>query len=350
MRAALYDGRGVGLAELPDPVAGPGQVVVRVSAAGLCHSDLTLMGRDPSVHPFPLPLVLGHEIAGVVEEVGPGVPSRRETQVGAPVVVHGPWGCGLCRACVDGRENHCPTARSEGVFPPGLGAPGGLADLVVVPDARHLVSADGLDAAQAAPLPDAGATSLHAVRSVQPALSPGSTAVVVGAGGLGHVALQLLNTLTAARVVAVDTSPAARALAAELGAHEVLDPAAADAADRVRALTRGQGAEVVLDFVASAATLPAARSMLTSGGRLVLVGVGTETLDVAVTTMPLGAVVHTPYWAARQDLVDVVALAREGRLQIRTREWPLSEVTAAYAALADGAVTGRPVVRPEASR
>src|SRR4051794_35480974 len=161
MRAVQLGADGIRLAEVAEPVPGPGQVVLDVLAAGLCHSDLTLAGRDPSSHPFDLPIVLGHEIAGVVSKAGAGVNAVAE---GDLVAVYGPWGCGECRTCRAGAENHCLNAASRGIRPPGLGAPGGLAERVLIPQPRHLVRLDGVDPVQAAPLADAGLTAYHAIR------------------------------------------------------------------------------------------------------------------------------------------------------------------------------------------
>lgn len=346
MRAWRFDGHDLSLVDTPVPAVPPGGALVRVDAAGLCHSDVTLMGRPPETHPFSLPLVLGHEIAGTVIEVGAGAKGGH-VRVGDPVVVYGPWGCGTCRPCLTGHENHCRSAREVGVLPPGLGADGGLAEVVAVPNVRHLVPTRGLHAAQAAPATDAGLTAYHAVRRVLPACAPGSVAVVVGVGGLGHVALQVLRELTSATVVALDVSADARWLAGELGAHMVIDPAADDALDAVRDLTEGSGAEVVLDFVANRHTLSTSVASLARGGQLALVGVSGDTLPVSISTMPLGATLHTPYWGSRQDLEDVLSLARAGRLTMRVEEIDMEEVTDAYDRLSAGEVVGRAVVRPQ---
>ncbi|GGO75113.1 NAD(P)-dependent alcohol dehydrogenase [Nocardioides deserti] len=343
MRAWEYDGQKVTLVERPAPVPGPGQVVLDVTAAGLCHSDLTLTGRPAESHPFPLPLVLGHEVAGTVRELGEGITGLA---VGDPVVVHGPWGCGECRRCWAGEENLCPRAARERIFPVGLGADGGLAEQLLVPSARHLVRADGIDPVQAAPLTDAGLTAFNAVRLCRPAMAEGSTVLVLGVGGLGHLALQLVKHLTPARVVAVDVSPAARDLAARLGADVVLDPTAAPVAEEVRALTGGDGADVVMDFVASELTLSDAVVCLAPGGELCVVGVGAATVPVAVKTMPLGSTVRTPYWGPRGDLEEVLALSRQGALEVHTTEFPLAEADRAYELMRTGGLVGRAVVRP----
>ena len=180
------------LVEVPEPTAGPGQVVVRIGGAGACHSDIHLMrDYDLGMLPWDPPFTLGHENAGWVHELGAGVVGLELDQ---PVAVYGPWGCGACERCRLGLENYCedlssaPVPRGGG----GLGLDGGMAELMLVPDARHLVPLpDGLSPVAASPYIDAGLTSYHAVRRALPKLIPGSTALVIGVGGLGHLAVQI---------------------------------------------------------------------------------------------------------------------------------------------------------------
>src|SRR3954463_10663527 len=170
--------------EIPTPEPGPGQIRLRVTAAGLCHSDSFIMGLPADKYAYGLPLTLGHEGAGVVDALGDGVSG---VAVGEPVAVYGPWGCGLCHACARGAENYCPRAAQLGIQPPGLGAPGALAEYMLVDDVRHLVPLGDLDPVATVPLTGAGLPPSHAIVSSLGALSAGSTAVVIGAGGLGHV-------------------------------------------------------------------------------------------------------------------------------------------------------------------
>ncbi|HEX7460003.1 MAG TPA: alcohol dehydrogenase catalytic domain-containing protein, partial [Acidimicrobiales bacterium] len=207
------------LVEVDDPIPGPGQVVVRIGGAGACHSDLHLMREfESGLLPWGPPFTLGHENAGWVHALGAGVTGL---EVGQPVAVYGPWGCGACPRCQLGMENYCerPDLTPAPMGGGGLGRDGGMADLMLVPSARLLVPLpDGLEPVTAAPLTDAGLTPYHAVRRSWEKLPPGSTAVVIGVGGLGHLAVQILKATTAARVVAVDTREEARALAGNEGA------------------------------------------------------------------------------------------------------------------------------------
>jgi len=204
--------------EVPEPHAGPGQVVVRVAGSGLCHTDLTVRSRDRNHWgDEPPPFTLGHEIAGWIEEVGTGV---TRFQRGDTVAVNPSWAsCGRCHLCRSGEENHC--LYQKAIRAPGVGYDGGHAPYVLVPEARFLVPIGDLDPIKAAPLTDAGITTYSAIKSALPGIWPGSTAVVIGVGGLGIYAVQFLRLLTGARIVAVDSTDARLKLARQYGADDV---------------------------------------------------------------------------------------------------------------------------------
>lgn len=344
MRAVQYRAIGAApeLVEVPTPEPGPGQVRLRVTAAGLCHSDWFLMGLPAEQYVYGLPLTLGHEAAGVVDKLGPGASG---VAVGDSVAVYGPWGCGRCHACVQGREDYCPNAGALGIAPPGLGAPGAMADYMIVDDPRHLVPLDGLDPVDCVSLTDAGLTPYHAIRSSQNTLWPGSTAVVIGVGGLGHVAVQILRAISAATVVAVDIDDEKLALATEVGAHHTVR-SDADAASRIRELTAGNGAEAVFDFVGAAGTLQLARDVVAIDGDVQIVGIGGATLPTGFFSTPFGAWVRAPYWGSRSELLEVLDLARSGAVRVHVERFTLDEAPEAYRLLHEGGIRGRAVVVP----
>jgi alcohol dehydrogenase, propanol-preferring len=189
------------LCDVPVPDPGPGQVLVRVAAAGACHSDLHVMEFPAGVVPWRPPFTLGHENAGWVAATGAGVTGLRE---GDAVAVYGPWGCGRCKPCRVSAENLCERYAEIGARGGGLGRDGGMAEFLLVPDARYLMPLEALDPVDATPLTDAGLTPYHAVKQALPVLGPDATAAVIGVGGLGHLAVQILRAITAARVVALD--------------------------------------------------------------------------------------------------------------------------------------------------
>ncbi|MBY8874766.1 NAD(P)-dependent alcohol dehydrogenase [Micromonospora sp. PLK6-60] len=334
------------LVDVPQPEPGPGQVVVKVGGAGACHSDLHLMHDfEAGAVPWNPPFTLGHENAGWVHALGPGVTGP---EVGQPVAVYGPWGCGSCARCRVGMDTYCENPAGAPVpgGGGGLGLDGGMAEYLLVPDARHLVPLpEGLDPVHAAPLTDAGLTPYHAIRRSWPKLAPGNTALVIGVGGLGHVGVQILKATTAARVIAVDTRDDALTLAREYGADLTLRPDE-DAADRIRAATGGRGADVVLDFVGADATLKLGVSVARTMGDLTIVGLGGGTLPVSFFGVPYEVSIQTVYWGSRPELIEVLDLGARGLVRPKITTFGLDEAVSAYHQLRDGTLEGRAVIVP----
>jgi propanol-preferring alcohol dehydrogenase len=326
--------------EVPEP--GPGQVLIKVGGAGACHSDLHLMEWPEGTLPVETPFTLGHENAGWVEALGPGVEGL---EIGEAVAVYGPWGCGRCRACRLSRENYCERQVEIGAMGGGLGLDGGMAEYMLVPSPRLLVPLGDLDPREAAPLSDAALTPYHAIKGSLHLLHPGSTAVVIGVGGLGHMAVQILAALSPARIVAVDVSAEKLALAREAGAAETL---ASDEAtpDAIRELTGGRGAELVLDIVGADATIELGRQALGYEGRLVVIGLAGGKLTYEWSALPWGAQLTTTYWGTAVELMEVLELARQGKIRARTERFPLDAAEEAYARLREGRIEGRAVICP----
>ncbi len=329
------------LVDVDQPQPGPGQVVIKVGGAGACHSDIHILYELPGegATPWKLPFTLGHESAGWVHAVGSGVTGL---DVGQAVAVHGAWGCGICSRCRAGVENYCESPVPQG----GLGTDGGMAEFLLVPAARHLVPLpDGLDPAAAAPLTDAGLTPYHAIRRSGPKLGPTATAVVIGIGGLGHMAVQILKATTAARVVAVDTKEEALDLARSLGADHVVAPGES-AAREIRGRTDGRGADVVLDFVGSDATLQLGVAASRPLGDLTIVGIAGGSLPLGFFSVPYEVSMQTVYWGSRSELVELLDLAARGLVHAEMTIFPLEKAPEAYRALHDGTLSGRAVIVP----
>ena len=331
------------LREVPVPEPGPGQVLVKVGGAGACHSDLHLM-EAPAERLPELPLTLGHENAGWVEKLGPGATGFAP---GDPVIVYGPWGCGLCANCREGRENYCETTGGLGG---GLGGGhhGGMAEYLLVPATRFLIPLGTLDPRDAAPLADAGLTSYHAVKRSLHLLGPGSTAVVIGAGGLGQMAIQILRALSAATtVVAVDTAADKLETAKRMGADEAL-LSGDEAVTRIKDMTRGQGAELVLDMVGVDPTLRMAAQVARVLGHLTIVGLGSGALPVNFSSPPHECSVASPYWGSIPELMEVITLAQQQKIKMLVEHFPLERAGEAYQLLHDGKIQGRAVITPHA--
>ncbi|WP_280456748.1 NAD(P)-dependent alcohol dehydrogenase [Nocardia carnea] len=331
--------------EVPTPEPGPGELLLRVGASGICHSDLHVLHLPFKVRDEPL--ILGHEIAGTIAAMGDQVEGRTHGERG---IVYLCWSCGHCPECTSGNENVCRTAGRVAMPPcPGLGPDGGMAEYIAVP-ASSFVPIGDMDFVAAAPLADAALTSYHAIRGARDQLYPGSTAVVIGAGGLGHVGIQILRAVTATRIVAVDTDPGKRELAVECGAHEAL-PAGADTADRILEMTAGRGANAVFDFVGVDATAQLSVRSVGPNGAYRMIGLGDG--DPGITAgpaggpgLPWGATVRKSYGGTKRDLIDSIALARAGEIEVRTQQFPLEDGAHAYELLEQGRIRGRAVLVP----
>ncbi|MCX5063216.1 NAD(P)-dependent alcohol dehydrogenase [Streptomyces sp. NBC_00201] len=332
----------IGDVQRPEPRGA--EVLVRVEAVGLCHSDLHVIDSAPGTLPYRLPFTLGHEVAGHIAALGLDAEGLR---IGERVAIYGPWGCGDCSRCTAGRDNYCDRRGELGRHGVGLGQDGGMAEYVLVPSARHLVPIGDLPSDQAAPLSDAGLTSYHAVAGLRGALGEASTAVVIGVGGLGHLAVQILRATTPSRVLAVDVREEALAVAHRSGAHDGT-LMRADTARVLRAATAGVGADAVLDFVGNDATLRLAVDLLRPGGELALVGSGGGQVAVRKPGfLPPGFRLSLPFWGTRPELAEVIALARSGALHVEIERLPLSAALEAFGRLRRGRVRGRAVLVPD---
>jgi propanol-preferring alcohol dehydrogenase len=340
MKAIRYTkfGEGPRLVEIPKPKPGPGQVLLKITASGLCHSDEVVMSFPEEGYPYPMPMTLGHEPAGVVAELGPGASG---VAVGESVIVYGCWGCGVCAMCADGSENLC----LRGMVSPGLGVDGAMAEYMIVDSVRHLVPIGDLDPVAAASLTDAALTPYQAIKKVLPRLVGGTTTVVIGAGGLGHVAIQLLRELTPTQVVALDIGQAKLDFAKKMGAHHVLE-SRLDSVARIKTLAGGRGADVVFDFVGIDATGELALAAVGVAGAVLLVGAGGGTAKVGLTSAPYDVTVGTSLWGRRKELLELVEMAKRGQVKIHTQRYAIEDGVKAYADLHAGAITGRAVVVP----
>ncbi len=333
--------------EVPTPEPGPGEVRLKVTAAGACHSDsflLSLPAEQLSAMGFPLPLSLGHEGAGIVDKLGPGVSN---VEVGTSVAVYGPQGCGRCYVCAQGKENYCPHAAAMGIFPPGLGAPGAMAEYMIVPDARHLLALGDLDPVQNVALTDAGLTPYHAIKIALPALVPGSTVLVIGSGGLGHIGIQILKAISPATVIVADIAPDKLELAKDVGADYVVNSGNASAVEEIMAVTGGRPVSAVVDFVGFQPTFDLGAAVVGMGSPQVLVGAGAISAKHGlVSGRPYESMVVNPYWGSRHELIEVFELARKGLVHVETEVFSLDDAPEAYRRLHDGTLRGRAVVVP----
>ncbi len=251
----------------------------------------------------------------------------------------------LVLRCQTGDENICDHVSDLPGAGWGLGVDGGMAPYMLVDSPRQLASLGDLDPVRAAPLTDAAVTPYRAIRRSQRVLTPGSVVTVIGVGGLGHLAVQILRAVSAATVVAVDPRPEARALATSLGAHHVVEPGP-DAADAIRDLTKGLGVDLCLDLVGSEQTLALAFATARAGSRIMLVGAAGGAIPYTMWATRFEVELATSMWGSITDLRDVIALARNGVLEPTVTTFGFDQIPNAFAALEGGTLEGRAVILP----
>lgn len=334
MKAAVVTGFGAPLEirEVAKPVAGPGQIVVKVAASGVCHTDLHAAEGDWPVKPVP-PFIPGHEGVGTVAEVGPGVRGIREgDRVGVPWLHHA---CGQCRPCITGWETLC---RAEPEYT-GYTVNGGFAEYVLADPAYVGRLPDGLDFAPAAPILCAGVTVYKGLKECD--LRPGQTVVISGIGGLGHLAVQYARAM-GLHVIAVDVAEDKLALARELGAGTAINAATGDPVAEVMRLG---GADGVLVTAVGTEAFAQGVGMLAPGGTMSLVGLPPgdfplNIFDVVLNRKTIrGSIVGT-----RADLAESLAFAAEGRVASHYSLDRLDNVNAIFDRMRAGRIDGRVVM------
>ncbi len=353
----LHHGQPLELVERPTPQPQGTELLVKVQAAGLCHTDLHLWeghydlggGKklalaDRGIKP---PLTLSHEVVGDVVGAGDealaqlGGPSGLAGLAGRPMLVH-PWiGCGDCAACRRGEENICIKPQSLGVV-----RPGGFAEYLIVPHPRYLVEIDGLDAAEAAPLACAGVTTFSALRKFGQRIVD-DPLVIIGAGGLGLMAIRVLAALGGRGAVVVDIDPAKRAAAMDAGALAVVDAKAADAVQQIQQATDG-GARAVLDLVGATPTVGLAIAACARGGHVVVCGLMGGDITLSLPVIPMRPLtLQGSYVGTLAELRELVALVQRTHMApIPVTRRPLAEANDAMQELIAGRVVGRTVLIP----
>lgn len=342
MRAArLYGpGRPLVIEEVPKPTPGPGEALVKIAAAGICHTELHFI--DGILNLGVWPITLGHEIAGVVEEVGPGVTSVKP---GDRVIVYYYVGCGRCRFCLRGEENLCESPRAEY----GFITDGGFAEYIKVPERNLVKLPDNISFEQAAPIGCSVTTAIHATKRASP--SVGDYVVVYGVGAVGFALIQY-NKLVGAEVIAVGRSPAKLKVAKELGADYVINAKEEDVVKRVMELTGGRGADVVYELVGTTETMENSLKMLAKRGRLVFIGYWRDKLEVNPLDLVVKeAVITASVGNTLEELVEAVRLVAEGKIKVVVDSViGLEDINKGIEKLRRGEAVGRIVVNPAKSK
>lgn len=324
----------------PPTVNGPNEVVVRVGAAGLCRTDLHIIegvwrdAMDPKGEL--LPYIMGHENAGWVEDVGSGVTAFKP---GDAVICHPLRSCGICLSCRHGEDMYC----ANGIFP-GLGANGGFAEYFLTSERALIKLSPNVMPVDVAPMADAGITAYRVAKRAAKILPPGSYAVLLGIGGLGHIALQCLHELCGTRTIAIDRSEHARKLAKEFGAHHVLS-GGPKIVEEVKELTGG-GAHVVIDFVGELGVENLCWQMLRQGGQYFIVGYGGK-IEIPTVQMVINEIsVAGSLVGNYPELVELMELNAEGRVKMHSSQYRLDQINDAIADFKAAKIVGRAVIVP----
>ncbi|WP_435152042.1 NAD(P)-dependent alcohol dehydrogenase [Haladaptatus sp. DFWS20] len=314
-------------------------VIVEVEGAGWCQTDNHVIeGMWEEQMNQSLPMTLGHENAGTVAEVGSDVTLVSE---GDAVVCHPARTCGLCRACRLGQDMHC-----ENLVFPGLSTDGGFADYLLTSERAVILLPDGVDPAEIAPHADAGITAYHAVKKAVRELNPGEHAVVVGVGGLGHIGLQALRTMSAAKITAVEVKDEALDLATDVGADHTVNSRDEDVAEEVDAITDGAGVHQILDFVGNDETLAYAPALLAGGGEHHVVGYGGHIHEPAQALVNGDFDYRGTLVGNYTELEELMALVARGDVELRTTRYDLSDINDVAEKLEHGEIEGRAVITP----
>jgi NAD+-dependent secondary alcohol dehydrogenase Adh1 len=325
--------------DVPAPeITGPHDVIVKIGGAGVCRTDLHILeGQWAEKSGVTLPYTIGHENAGWVHAVGSAVTNVAE---GDKVILHPLITCGLCRACRFGDDVHC----ENNAFP-GISTDGGYAEYLKT-SARSVVRIDDtLEPADVAALADAGLTAYHAVAKAARKLRPGDRCVMIGAGGLGHIGIQVMAALSPAEIVVVDRHPDAVKLALSIGAHHGV-VADGDHVEAVLGLTGGNGAEQVIDFVGEGGSTAEGIRMTRRAGDYHVVGYGENidvpTIDIISTEINIVGNLVGSY----NDLVELMALVAQEKVTLHTAKYALEDFQSALDDLDAGRVRGRAILVP----
>lgn len=333
--------------EVERPVPGPGEVLLKVAGAGCCHSDVAIY-HDYSagmIHGIEPSFILGHENSGWIEEVGAGVVGFKK---GDAYLVYGPIGCGHCKPCSRGQDTYCDNVAEMDYLASGIGRDGGMAEYMVVP-ARNLVPLGDADPIAAAPLSDAALTPYHAIKNAMPSLIGGGRyALVIGLGGLGQMAVQILKALTGATIIATDMKPEAMAKAEAAGA--ICVPSGEDQVAKIREITGGRGVDAAFDFVGITPTIKLGQACMARQSTFIVVGIAGHPTDWSFFTAPYESTLSNTYWGTIEDLHEVAAMYRAGQLVPDVELYSMDEALEAYRKLEEGTLSGRAVVVPHMNK
>ena len=323
------------------------QVLVKVKSTGVCHSDLHLWegGYDTgdgfmkvTDRGVKFPVVPGHEVVGTVEEIGESV---QDVNVGDMVLVY-PWiGCGSCSTCNKGDTNLCESPKSLGVFQNG-----GYAESVLIPDYRFLAKIDGLDPDGAASLACSGLTAYTAIKKAL--VNDPENILIVGAGGLGLMGVQVAKALTKSNIICADLDDEKLNSAKELGATHIINTKEPDAVKKIMSICNEKGVDSIVDFVNAPPTVKMNLSLIRKRGNIILVGLFGGAVELPLVSVPLKAItIQGAYTGNYNDMIELIKLAQDGVIKpIVSKHYTLDEANTALEDLKNRKIIGRAVINP----
>ena len=335
------------ISDVPTPHPKDNEVLVKVKAVGVCHSDLHLWegGYDTgdgfmkvTDRGVKFPVIPGHEIVGTVTEIGSAV---QGIAVGDNVLVY-PWiGCGNCTACRVGNDNVCDAPRSLGVFQNG-----GYAEYVLVPHFKFLAKVTGIDLDAASSLACSGLTAYNAIKKSN--ATSQSNVVIFGAGGLGLMGVQIARAITNANIIIVDIDDAKLQLAKELGADHSVNSKDPEAVQKIMSLCGGKGADCVIDFVNAPPTVKMGLAVIRKRGTMTLVGLFGGSIDLSLVSIPLKSItIQGAYTGNYNDMVELLNLAKRGVINpVVSKRYSLAEANTALEDLKSRKILGRAIINP----
>jgi propanol-preferring alcohol dehydrogenase len=349
MKAAriMEPNKALEISEVPTPKPKDTEVLVKVKAVGVCHSDLHLWegGYDTgdgfmkvTDRGVKFPVIPGHEIVGTISEIGSTV---QGFAVGDNVLVY-PWiGCGNCAACRVGNDNVCDTPRSLGVFQNG-----GYAEYALVPHFKFLAKVSGIELDAAASLACSGLTAYTAIKKSN--ATSQSNLVIFGAGGLGLMGVQIARAITNANIIIVDIDDAKLQTAKELGADHAVNSKDPDAVQKIMTLCGGKGADCIIDFVNAPPTVKMGLAVIRKRGTMTLVGLFGGAIDLSLVSIPLKAItIQGAYTGNYNDMVELLNLAKRGVINpIISKRYALSDANVALEDLKSRKILGRAIINP----
>lgn len=329
------------IVEVNEPkITRPWDVIVRVGGAGVCRTDLHVKDglMDGMFHPK-LPYTLGHENSGWIEEVGSEVTGLKK---GDPVILHPQISCGFCRACRTGNDMYCTSSSFPGVD----GTDGGYAEFLKTSSRCVIKLASSVDPVLVAPFADAGITAYHAIKRIERLTTPESWIAVIGIGGLGHIAVQLLKVMTPSRVIAIDLTEERLELARKIGADELALSGKDGGVAEVLSKTSSAGVDVVLDFVGEHSTPEHAIKMLKRGGTYSIIGYGGTVTNPTIDMIAREITIMGNFVGTYNELSELMELYRQGKVGVTCKRFWLSEASEVMSMLDRGEIAGRAILMP----